>query len=84
MFKNIYRERVREERKEREMQLSTHTIIIQSACENLFKSLKGSKPYICTLYLWKKNEIDNRVPTLDLFSSARPGVSVSGGNAMVT
>lgn len=65
------------------MQLSTRTIIIQSACENLFKSLKGSKSHIYTLYL-EKNEIDNRVPTLDLFSSARPGVSVSGGNAMVT
>lgn len=55
---NIYierdREREREERKEREMQLSTRTIIIQSACENLFKSLKGSKSHIYTLYLWKK------------------------------
>lgn len=51
---NIYIEREREERKEREMQLSTRTIIIQSACENLFKSLKGSKSHIYTLYLWKK------------------------------
>lgn len=80
----IYIESERRKKGERDATFNSYNNYIQSACENLFKSLKGSKPYICTLYLWKKNEIDNRVPTLDLFSSARPGVSVSGGNAMVT
>lgn len=51
---NIYIEREREKKERREMQLSTRTIIIQSACENLFKSLKGSKSHIYMLYLWKK------------------------------
>lgn len=55
MFKYIYWEREREERKEREMQLSTRTIIIQSACENLFKSLKGSQtPYLHAVSVGKK------------------------------
>lgn len=56
---NIYIERdgERERRKkgERDATFNSYNNYIQSACENLFKSLKGSKPYICTLYLWKKN-----------------------------
>lgn len=35
------------------------------------------------LYLWGKNEIDNRVLILDLFFFVRLGVFVLGGNVMV-
>lgn len=67
------------------MQLSTRTIIIYNLHVKIYLNpWKVANPIFARCICGKKNEIDNRVPTLDLFSSARPGVSVSGGNAMVT